>query len=243
MLEWLRIRWNDSLARLSENPAYWELTPVNRAMRDAVVGFVADRRYERVLDLGAGNLAFRTLLKPVADTYLSVDLTPTHRDLTAVADGSMLPFADHSLDLVLCSAVIEHTEDPEDLLHEIGRVLRPGGDLILTAPFLHQMHGEPHDYWRFTSYGIRVLLDRAGLNFEARQFLVNAYILALTHGLLVSVLGGLLLPMRSLEGPLLKIFGLLTRSIAWLDRLAGPSSLPAGHITLCRGFTLSNTQQ
>jgi SAM-dependent methyltransferase len=243
MLWRIRKRWNESLARLSNSPAYWELTPVNRAMRDAVTGFLAHHHYRRVLDLGAGNLAFRPLLVPVAETYLSVDLTATHRDLSAVADGSVLPFADRSLDLVLCSAVIEHTDDPAGLLREIGRVLKPGGDLILTAPFLHQIHGEPQDYWRFTAHGLRILLDRAGLSFQDRRIVVNAYILALIHGLLISVLGGLLLPIRRMEKPFLKFCALLTRSVVWLDRLAGPSSLPAGHIVLCRGLIISNTQQ
>lgn len=243
MIAWLRKRWNESLARLSHSPAYWDLTPVNRAMHDAVTGFVASRRYPHALDVGAGSLAFRSLLAPVADAYLCVDVTATHPDLTAVADGRYLPFADHSMDLVLCSAVIEHTDDPETLLREIARVLRPDGDLILTAPFLHQIHGEPHDYWRFTAQGVRVLLDRAGLRFKERKFVNNGYVLALVHGMLVSVLGGMLLPVHSLERPLLKFLGLLTRGIARLDRLAGPTSLPAGHITLCRGFTSSNTQQ
>jgi SAM-dependent methyltransferase len=64
---------------------------------------------------------------------------------------------------VLCTQVLEHTPSPARLLAECARVLRPGGVLILTAPFSFRVHSEPHDYFRYTKYGLDSLIGSQGL--------------------------------------------------------------------------------
>lgn len=122
----------------------------------------------RVLDLGAGDLAFRSLF-PSSISYISADLVKTSEKLDFVCDAENLPFEAGSFDYVLCSAVLEHTKNPEKVLKEILRVLKDGGGLFLTVPHFHYLHGEPHDYWRFTKYGILYLAEKAGFkDLEAR---------------------------------------------------------------------------
>ncbi len=66
---------------------------------------------------------------------------------------------DNSLDCVVVLEVLEHVKDPQKALSEIWRVLKPNGKIILSTPFIFHIHAEPHDYWRFTHYGLSLLLE------------------------------------------------------------------------------------
>ena len=74
-----------------------------------------------------------------------------------------LPFRDESFDTVFSSQVLEHVPEPAQMVAEIARVLKPDGHLILTAPHIWGIHEEPHDYFRFTGFGLEHLARRAGL--------------------------------------------------------------------------------
>ena len=64
---------------------------------------------------------------------------------------------------MLSIQVIEHTPRPQALMSEMARVLRPGGLLILSAPFSGRLHEEPYDFFRYTPHGLRSMCDEAGL--------------------------------------------------------------------------------
>jgi len=117
-----------------------------------------------VLDVGCG-------IKPYAGIfrfthYVGVDL-PSNLARSSVVDayasGLALPFRPESFDSVICSEVLEHVPDPGLLLREVRRVLRPGGHLVLTTPQTWGLHEEPHDYFRYTRYGLEILARGAGL--------------------------------------------------------------------------------
>lgn len=118
-----------------------------------------------VIDVGCGRMPYRSLVP--ARRYVGVDVdTPVTRALAQAEvfyDGRRLPFADGSFDGMLCSQVIEHVPEPMVFLKELERVLRPGGLLVLTTPFVWDEHEQPHDYARHTSFGLPVLLNAAGL--------------------------------------------------------------------------------
>lgn len=114
----------------------------------------------RVLDVGAGSAPFAELLR--AERYVALERETAFRP-AVVASAALLPFAADSFDGVICTEVLEHLPDPRLCLAEIRRVLVPGGTVYLTAPMLWSMHYEPHDYYRFTEYGLRHLTEEAGL--------------------------------------------------------------------------------
>ena len=68
---------------------------------------------------------------------------------------------------MLFSEVVEHVPDAPKALAEIARVLRPGGALLITWPFVYMMHEVPNDYARYTEFGMARLLASNGLKFEA----------------------------------------------------------------------------
>ena len=70
---------------------------------------------------------------------------------------------------MICSQVLEHIFTPADFLAEIHRVLRPGGSLLLTTPFVWDEHEQPHDFARYSSFGLHAVLEQAGFSVIAHR--------------------------------------------------------------------------
>ncbi|MGZ3731931.1 MAG: class I SAM-dependent methyltransferase, partial [Bdellovibrionota bacterium] len=94
--------------------------------------------------------------------YVNIDAA-TSPDFVASADS--LPLPDSAADYVLLAETLEHLEFPEKALSEAARVLRRGGKICLTVPFLYPVHADPHDFQRWTPEKFRRELARLG--FEA----------------------------------------------------------------------------
>ena len=147
-----------------------------------------------VLDVGAADRWIERRL-PEQATYIALDYPPTGRDVyqarpDVFADGTRLPFADNTIDGVVCLEVIEHVRDAEALLREIARVLRSGGHAWLSMPFMYPVHDAPHDYRRYTAHGFRRELERVG--FQVAWIRQRGHAIR-TAGLLasISVAGGI----------------------------------------------------
>jgi len=121
---------------------------------------------EEMLDVGCGTSPFREFFSNM--DYTGVDKFEEREDIIQ-ADAHELPFEENSFDLVLCTEVIEHTEKPRKVLSEINRVLKDGGELILTTPQTWCLHYEPNDYYRYTKYGLEHLLEDQGFEIEEME--------------------------------------------------------------------------
>lgn len=118
-----------------------------------------------VVDLGCGVRPFAPDIEAHCDSYLGVDWVNTLHGLRAdvVADlNHRLPFEDHTFDNVVSFEVIEHLAEPDTMLAEAWRILRPGGSITLSAPFQWWLHEAPWDYQRFTRHGFDYHLRKAG---------------------------------------------------------------------------------
>lgn len=121
----------------------------------------------KVLDVGAGQAPWTGMLSPDVE-YAGVDIEKADEFGMLRApgvvyyDGARLPMEDASFDTVMCIEVLEHVPDPEALLADMYRVLKPGGQLLLTVPWSARVHHIPHDYSRFTRFGLESRLTRVG---------------------------------------------------------------------------------
>ena len=115
----------------------------------------------RLLDLGCGGGPYREMFSSVS-SYIGLDIAPDS-NVDVAGDGQALPFMDSCFDTVLCNEVLEHVPEPSLLMAEISRALKPGGFLLLTTPQTWGLHHEPHDYYRYTHYGLRHQAEKAGL--------------------------------------------------------------------------------
>ncbi len=124
----------------------------------------------RCLDVGCGDRPYAHLFQ--SGSYTGVDVKDSGRPLSMKLpdqfyDGNTLPFSNDSFDLVLSTQVLEHVPNPCDFLKEVARVCKPEGIVVISLPFVYPEHEEPHDFFRFTQYGIEELLSKAGLTVEA----------------------------------------------------------------------------
>jgi SAM-dependent methyltransferase len=124
------------------------------------LGSVASQKILRVLDFGCGGSPYRVLF-PNAK-YDRADLAGTPSIDVVLGADSKLSVKDSTYDLVLSTQVLEHVLDPHGYLSEAFRVLREGGDLVLTTHGSFYDHGCPHDYFRWTAEGLRSSLEAVG---------------------------------------------------------------------------------
>lgn len=119
-----------------------------------------------VLDIGSADGRARGWLDGCEYIGLDYPTTAVHMYGTrpdVFADGAALPFADATFDTVLLLEVLEHVADATAVLDEIARVLKSGGLLLLSVPFLYPLHDAPHDYRRYTAPGLEAAIRKAGL--------------------------------------------------------------------------------
>ena len=164
--------WRRLNAETIGTEAYWWIALENRAFFEDMQPVISHNARGTLLDLGAGRLAWKSLLQEKTTRYWSSDLTREHADLDLICDASRgLPFADASLDTLFCCSVLEHTPEPWDAFREMWRILVPNGVAIVSLPFVLHLHDEPHDYYRFTWHGFQYLAEKAG--FEVMAKVVN----------------------------------------------------------------------
>ena len=136
------------------------------AIDDSVSRFstsLADR--SRVLDAGAGEGKFAAAFP--RQRYTGVDLGVGDTDwnyagLDALADLERLPFRDDAFDACINIVTLEHVREPAAVVKELYRTLKPGGMILLVTPHEWEEHQQPHDYFRYTRFGMEYLLKSAG---------------------------------------------------------------------------------
>jgi len=137
-----------------------------------------------LLDIGCSETPYRDLFEPHIERYVGLEYPPAILDkqpdlwdildrarwtVTLFGDGCRLPFVEGCFDTVVATEVLEHLPEPEQVVREAARVLRPGGRLLMTVPFSQPLHELPGDYYRYTPSALEYLLEGAGLEVERIQ--------------------------------------------------------------------------
>lgn len=119
-----------------------------------------------VLDVGCGSKPYQDIFSR-AKNYIGLDVEQSgHNSNSKKADvfydGIHFPFSGESFDSAVCFEVLEHVFNPEIFLGEINRVLKDGGTLLITVPFIWDEHEQPYDYARYSSFGLKYLFNKSG---------------------------------------------------------------------------------
>ena len=141
-----------------------------------------------IIDLGGGfKPSYERFWQIKPEKFIRVDINKSVQpDVLADLNGP-LPFADNFADAVFLFSVIYILKDPGKTLLEIHRILKPGGKLFITSPFIFNEAKEPNDYWRFTSEGLEKILKEAGFSkslikpvgerFSSAVYLISPFLL------------------------------------------------------------------
>jgi SAM-dependent methyltransferase len=166
-----RTRWNHPNESVHNRIAY-------RVMEEVLTYAGSRYAHGRMLDIGCGSKPWKGLFAQYVDEHIGVDHVPSERDPSAVdviAGAYEVPLPDANAETLLLTSVLEHLEEPERGLAECFRLLRPGGHMILTAPFIWPVHEPPRDFFRYSPYGLRYLLEEAGFEVVELHPLAGAW--------------------------------------------------------------------
>ena len=138
---------------------------INHIHDQELIRYASKNLSGRLVDIGCGTKPYKNLLAPYVKEHIGVDHENTFHDKSNIdlfGTAYEIPTEDASFDSALCTAVLEHLEEPEEALRECHRVLKHGGIAIYSVPFIWRLHEEPRDFYRYTKYGLKYLFEKNG---------------------------------------------------------------------------------
>ena len=138
--------WTDS-----SDHAYLGISLIERSISVLAAGLGGE-----LLDVGCGRQPYASYLTHVTRKR-TCDFDSKRGQVDFECPADRIPLPDQSLDSIFCTEVLEHVPDPAAVWREFGRLLRPGGKVLLATPMYWPGHEEPYDYYRYTEFGLRRL--------------------------------------------------------------------------------------
>lgn len=142
---------------------------IENTLRDMLLGkhFRSGNRKGLLVDLGCGPRPYYKLYSPYFEKTLGTDLPDSpfpKENIDIYCSATEIPLENNSVDTVLSTEVMHDMAEPRLMLREINRILKPGGEVILTTPFVVPTVDGAYDHYRYTEQGLRYLLTAE--NFE-----------------------------------------------------------------------------
>ncbi len=154
-----RKQFEPGIAGMFVNPFYFARKGLYRHIRE-----FAPQMSGTVLDVGCGRKPYERLFH--VDRYIGLEFYPKQNSSYDRADvyydGKRFPFRNEEFDNGFASEVFEHIFNPLEFLSELNRVVKINGLVLMTVPFLWPEHMQPLDFGRYTSFGLRAVLEQHG---------------------------------------------------------------------------------
>jgi SAM-dependent methyltransferase len=109
------------------------------------------------LDIGSKRAPY----SDICDELITLDMRH-FEGVDVLGNAHNLPFKENSFDNIIMTSLLEHVQEPQKVVDEAYRIIKPNGLIVVYVPFMYPIHRDPHDYWRFTDEGLKFLLR----NFE-----------------------------------------------------------------------------
>jgi SAM-dependent methyltransferase len=124
---------------------------------------IAEFAFGDVFDIGCGNKPYNKLFDGLIQSYKGCDIVQSSLNkVDIICEATSIPLEDQLFDTIITTQVMEHLDNPEQMLKEANRLLKNGGHLIISIPFCWELHEEPYDFFRYSKYGLKALLERNG---------------------------------------------------------------------------------
>ncbi len=148
------------------HPRYYYLLQLKKLVEYAYNKYLV--KEEVLIDYGCGSMPYRQLFEQKVSEYKGADLSENPQIQIKLDPQGHLICDDASANIVLSTQVLEHVDNPNLYLREAYRVLKKDGLLLLTTHGYWMYHPDPYDYWRWTSAGLKKIVEDNG--FEVIDF-------------------------------------------------------------------------
>jgi|SRR4030095_14032558 len=143
---------------------YYVSTLTRKAYEKSIPGLLKKNIKYDILDYGCGARPYEYLFGGYINKYIGVDVGDNSKANIIIEPGETLPVGKNEFDIVLSSQVLEHVEDVDMYMRECNRILKNDGCLLLSTHGTWQYHASPYDYNRWTSIGLKYLLEKHGFD-------------------------------------------------------------------------------
>jgi SAM-dependent methyltransferase len=197
---------------------YLVYTPLIRDLESSI----KEHATGRVIDIGCGNKPYETIFEGITTEYVGCDIMQSSlQKVDVLCPANNIPLPDNSFDTAFSTQTIEHVEDHQGLVNEAFRLLKPGCNFIVSGPMYWHLHEEPYDFFRFTKYGFKYVLEKAG--FEMVEIKSNGGTWSVTgqtiiHSFRYSKSKNLFIRFSRLLFFKLRIYWLVNAFFFWLDK-------------------------
>ena len=157
------------------NARWYPLTLTANHIKTIIAKYILKNNNLELIDYGCGDMPYKSLFEPVLKKYIGLDIAENQlADINIGIDGR-IPIENDSVDFVLSTQVLEHVENPDEYLAESFRILKNDGLLILSTHGYWIYHPTPADYWRWTSSGLKKIIEKAGFEIDYFKGIVTAF--------------------------------------------------------------------